>query len=162
MTDAQLEEARYHLLFGEIAAQEKMAQSEEAAGHMEAAASWRAHFAKESGLTQEEAEAVKKIAVEYGQKATDWQAKYRETIQAVRRANPGVRMGRRNSPEIAALEQEREDLFPNVKAELVRTLGSRRFTQLDSYTVHSHDNARVLSSGRANAQIKEAAHRDPP
>ena len=145
-TAFELEEMRYGRLFGEIAGQEQMAKQEEDAGHSEAAASWHGYFANKSGLTQEEADIVKKIAAKYSQDWLAFQSKERVTILAVRHANPGVRMSRFNSPEIAALEQERVSLFTNMKAELIRALGSKSFTRLDSYTLHSHDNARYLNS----------------
>jgi hypothetical protein len=136
---------RYGRLFGELDGLEQAAQREENAGHNEVAASYRGYFAAKSGLTPEEAETVKKIGAKYTQDWWAWQSKYRETVLAVRHANPGVRMSRLNSPEIAGVEAERESLFTNMKAELITALGSTSFTRLDSYTLHSHESARSLS-----------------
>jgi hypothetical protein len=144
---------RYSRLFGEIDGLEQAAQREEKAGHNEVAASYRGYFAAKSGLTPEEAETVKKIGEKYTQDWWAWQSKYRETILAVRHANPGVRMSRLNSPEIASVEQERVSLFTNMKAELIQALGSRSFTRLDSYTLHSHNNAKALSPGQTPSTI---------
>jgi hypothetical protein len=144
-TPAQLEVMRYGQVFSEIAAQERMAQSEEDAGNIKAAASWHGYFAAESGLTQEEAAIVKKIGDEYGQKAMALQAKRIQVILAARHANPGVRMSRFNSLEIAAVEEEIDNLLPNTKAELILALGSKSFTRFESYSLHRLDNARILS-----------------
>jgi hypothetical protein len=135
---------RYGRLFGEIAGLEQAAQREDNAGHNEVAASYRGYLAAKSGLTQEEVEIVKKIGTKYGQDSWAWQSKYRETILAVRHANPD-RMSRLNSPEIAAVKHEKEILFTNMKVELIQALGSKSFTRLDSYMRHSHDNAKSLS-----------------
>jgi hypothetical protein len=136
---------RYSRLFSEIAAQERMAQQEQDAGHSEAAASWHGYFAAKSGLTPQEAEKVKKIGAKYIQEAQALQAKRIEAIRAARHADPGVRVSRFNSPEIAAVEKEIDDLLPNTKAELITALGSKSFTRLDSYTIHSHESAITLS-----------------
>jgi hypothetical protein len=135
---------RYGLLFSEIDAQEKMAQAETAAGHADAAASWHSFLATQSGLAPESAEIVKKIGAEYLRKAQALQQERIRVTIAVRHANPGAHMSRFNSPEIAKVEQEIDALLPSVKLELIQALGPKAFTQLDSYTLHSHDRTRRL------------------
>jgi hypothetical protein len=125
-----------------------MAQSEEAAGHNENAAGWRGRFARRSGLTPDEAEIVKKLAAKYTQDRHAAYSKYRDAYLAARRANPGVRVTRVSSPELAAAAQEREALFPNLKAELIRQLGSRSFSRLDAYSLHRLDNARTINPAK--------------
>lgn len=142
-TAAQLEEMRYMRLFSEIEAQERMAEQEGAAGHSDAAASWRGYFAKHSGLTQEDAETVKKIASDYKPKWEALQSKLRAANLAVRPVKGRDPIGYKGSTEYAALlavNQERDSLFPRVKAELISALGSRSFSRLDSYTLHPRGN----------------------
>jgi hypothetical protein len=143
-TQSQLEEIRYGQAFSELEADERMAQSEEAAGRSKDAAAWRMHFAQQSGLTPEEVEIVKKVADKYEQDRHALAAKYRDAVLAARRANPGVRITRANSPEVATAAEDRENLFPALKAELIRSLGSRSFSRLDAYTLHRLDNARTI------------------
>ena len=59
------QEKRYTRLFASLEADENLAQRLDAAGDTVNAASWRADFARKSGLTPEEAEIVKKIGVQY-------------------------------------------------------------------------------------------------
>jgi len=153
-----LEESRYSFVFAELGGQEQAARNEDAAGHAKAAASWRGYLAAKSGLTADEAEIVKKIGAKYLQDWWAFQSKEREQLLAIRRANPGVRMSRYNSPEIAALEQERKSIFENAKAELVAELGQKSFTRLDSYILHRYDNARILS--QTGQQRNEASTPD--
>jgi hypothetical protein len=153
-TAAELEEMRYGRLFGELEGLEQAAQREEAAGHSDVAASYRGYFAAKSGLTSDEAETVKKIAANYKTKWEALQSKLRAANQAIRPVKHKDPNGYKDSPEYAALlavNQERDSLFPSVKAELISVLGSRSFTRLDSYTLHSHDNARLLNQGQSQS-----------
>jgi hypothetical protein len=147
-----MEEMRYERLFAELDGQERIAKREEDAGNTQTAAAWRGYFAKQSGLTPDEAETVKKLATQYKGERIAARARWASAFRSVRDANPGVRMTRFNSPELDATYREREALLPNFKAELVTALGSRSFTQLDSYMIHGHDHEKSLDSRPAPAE----------
>jgi hypothetical protein len=136
------EENRYSGLFAHLEGQERLAQRLEAAGDTANAASWRAYFARKSGLTSEEAEIVKKIAAQSRQDQISLNAACQADQLAARHtygahAGPGFL-------EIPACQQLM-NLLPKAIADLVSALGSRSFTQLDGYTLHMHDNARTFA-----------------
>jgi len=130
------EEFRYECVFAEVVGMNEAAQREEKAGHPKIAESYGGYFAAKSGLTPEEAEIVRKIVAQYDLDKTKVAEKERATVAAVRAANAGTRMGPRNSPEIAAVQQERENLFPKVLSDILAAIGSRSFSRLDAYSLH--------------------------
>lgn len=136
------QEMRYSGLFASLEADEKLAQQLEASGDSVNAASWRANFSRKSGLTLEEAEAVKKIAAQYRKDSDTLNAGCHADLLAARRA-----YGANGGPkflEIPACQQLR-NLFPRAMANLTTALGSRSFTRLDSYTLHMDDNLKPLT-----------------
>lgn len=154
-TEAELEQGRYSGLFGELAGLEQAAQRAESAGQTDIAASYRSYFAAKSGLTQEQADIVAKIGADYMQQGGVLQAKRIQTTLAVRHANPGVRMSRFNSPEIAEVEQEIADLLPTAKAKILAQIGPKAFTRLDSYMLHRNDNMKTLGPGAGSPPSKD-------
>jgi hypothetical protein len=151
------QEMRYGGLFASLEADEQLAQRLEAAGDTSNAASWRADFARKSGLTPEEAEIVKKIAAQYRQDQISLNADCRTDLLAAQKAYAVVRTAGSKFPEIPTCDKLR-NLFPKVLADLVTALGSRSFSQLDGYALHLDDNARILYRQRqpANGQSQKS------
>jgi hypothetical protein len=138
------EQFRYEDLFSTLTFYERQAQKEDAAGNADMAAGWRSYFAKKSGMTTDEANTVKKIAEEYLKEREVRYKNYRDAISTARSLPHTVRPSRLNTPAIAEAQDALEGLFPSVKAKLVSALGSRSYTRLDGYTIHMHDNAKIL------------------
>jgi hypothetical protein len=137
------QEKRYSILFASLEGDEQLAQQSEAAGDTSNAASWRADFARKSGLTPEEAEIVKKIAVQYSQDQISLNAACHDDQLAARHTyGPNAGPGFLGIPSC----QQLMNLFPKAMADLVAALGSRSFSRLDGYALHFLDNARVLST----------------
>jgi len=137
------QEHRYVDLFGDLEGIERLAQSYETAGDSSNAASWRADFARKSGLTPEEAEIVKKIAAQYRKDFVDLNESCRADQLTARRTYGGDPDARRKFLEGSTCQQL-YNLIPKAMADLLTALGSRSFTRLDGYTRHMHDNAKIL------------------
>jgi hypothetical protein len=134
------QEMRYVRLFGQQEGFELLAKSYEAKGDTAAAASWRAEFARRSGLTPEEAEKVKRIATQYTQDFLGLNADCTHALLTALAAHVKVQ---HSDPKSIPVSCQRFDvLFPKVMADLLAALGSESFTRLDSYTRHRLDNAR--------------------
>jgi len=142
----QNREMRYGMLFSRLEADEKSAQRYDSAGDAATAAAWRGHFAKQSGLRPEEADAIKKIAQDYLRERDVRTKRYMDARSAALASHEQKHPSRINTPEIADAEDSLKALFPTVIANLLSALGSRSFSRLDSYTIHMHENARVSSS----------------
>ena len=138
------QEHRYVDLFGDLEGIERLAQSYETAGDSSNAASWRADFARKSGLTPEEAEIVKKIAAKYRKDFVDLNESCRADQLTARRTYAGDPDARRKFLEGSTCQQL-YNLIPKAMADLLTALGSRSFTRLDGYTRHMNDNAKVSS-----------------
>ena len=138
------QERRYTALFAHLEGHERLAQSYEAAGDSANAASWRADFARKSGLTPEEAEIVKKIAAKYRKDFVDLNESCRADQLTARRTYAGDPDARRKFLEGSTCQQL-YNLIPKAMADLLTALGSRSFTRLDGYTRHMNDNAKVSS-----------------
>jgi len=150
-------EKRYSGLFAHLEALEDLARREEAAGDTSNAASWRADFARKSGLTPEEAEIVKKIAAQYRVDFVALNADCRADLMAAQKAYAVERTAESKFPEIPTCDKLR-NLFPKVMADLLTALGSRSFSRLDGYALHLDDNARILYRQRqpANGQSQKS------
>ncbi len=136
------EDRRYSGLFASLEADEKLAQRTEEAGDTANAASWRADFARKSGLTPEEAEIVKKIGAQVRQDQISLNAACQSDQSAARRA-----YGAGAGPKFLDIPacQQLMNLLQKAQSDLLVALGSRSFTRLDGYTRHMFDNARILS-----------------
>jgi hypothetical protein len=137
------QERRYSGLFADLEGLERLAQSYETAGDTANAASWRADFARKSGLTPEEAETVKKIAAQYRKDFVDLNESCRADQLIARRNYGGDRAAKSKFLE-ASTCQQLWNLLPKAIADLLTALGSRSFTRLDGYTRHMNDNAKIL------------------
>jgi nucleoid-associated protein YejK len=137
------QERRYVGLFADLEAYEKLAQRLDAAGDTVNAASWRADFARKSGLTPEEAEIVKKIGVQYRKDQVDLGESCRADQLTARHTYGQDRDARRKFLEGSTCQQL-YNLIPKAMADLLTALGSRSFTRLDGYTRHMNDNAKIL------------------
>lgn len=133
-------QGRYDDLFSQLEAQERLAKSYEDAGDASNAVSWRADFARKSGLTPEEAEIVKRIGVQFRKDRETLSANYYAAIAAAHAQH----IKPQDSPDFVDVKQKRDTLFPKTMADLLTALGSKSFTRLDGYTRHMHDNDRVL------------------
>lgn len=142
-TEDQLLLRRLLNVFGEIAGEQRYAAETEQAGDIATAAAIRSRFGRLSGFSSSEVEAIKGIGEKYVADSRIQHDKEIATVQSVKKANPGDHMSRLNSSEIAAVQQEREILWVNLKSDLIKALGPRGFTKLDSYSQHMYDNARI-------------------
>lgn len=138
------QERRYSGLFGDLEGLERLAQSYEAAGDTVNAASWRADFARKSGLTPEDAEIVKRIAAQYLKDFVALNESCR-TDQLTARHTYGTDQAARSKFLETSTCKQLRDLLPKTLSDLLVALGSKSFTRLDGYTRHMFDNARVLN-----------------
>ena len=154
---------RYAGLFSHLEADERSAREAEASGNLQLAAAWRGHFYKMSGLTEEQVEIVKKIGQEFILQRDVRQQAYNSALLAARSAPHAERPSRHNTPALADAEDSIRSLMPETIAKLVSALGSRTFSQLDSYTIHMFDNSRVLtlSGGSKSGQSSDAQQTGP-
>lgn len=146
-------------LFAHLEAQERLARYFDAQGNAAEAASWRADFARKSGLTPEEAETVKKIAAQFRKDQVSVNAVCQADMKAAREAWLRERGTGARFPEVPSCEQL-HNLLPQATADLLTALGSRSFSRLDEYTRHMHDNARKFDSKRPAANAQQ--WREPP
>lgn len=133
-------QGRYDDLFSQLEAQERLAKSYEDAGDAPNAASWRADFARKSGLTPEEAGIVKKIALNYRKES----AALMEQRAALINLGTNPSQLTANRLQASAIQKQILDLFAKAMSDLLVALGSESFTRLDAYTRHMHDNDRVF------------------
>jgi hypothetical protein len=138
------QDKRYSGLFGSLEADENLAQRLDATGDSANAASWRADFARKSGLTPEEAEIVKKIGAQYQKDFWALNASCRADQLTARRTYGADREAKAKFLKDSTCQQL-YNLIPKAMADLLTALGSRSFTRLDGYTRHMFDNAKILN-----------------
>ncbi len=135
------QEKRYTRLFASLEADENLAQRLDAAGDTVNAASWRADFARKSGLTPEEAEIVKKIGAQYRRDQVTLNASCHADLLAARHT-----YGAQAGPKFLDVPscQQLWNLTTKAVGDIISVLGSRSYSRLDGYTRHMLDNARIL------------------
>jgi len=150
---------RYMYFFEMLRSWDTLAKRAENSGDSGWAEYYRTKLAKESGLTEEQADQVKKIVYQHLQDEQASGQRVEETNKKsgayLHRPDPGHGQKLVITPEQAALRQEHWDLVNKAIAQLVSTLGSRPFSKLDLYTRHMDDRMKTQQAPRKTAEGSE-------
>jgi len=149
VSDERKQEMRYELLFLHIKSLDEHAAHIRASGDAGMATAWENHLERQSGLTHEQAEQVKRIASKCLSDVQENSRQAQEALHEYRDQNPNASIKPGALPiNLQQMEDQRWTIVEAAIQELISTLGTKGFASLDQYDLHRHDTTDQLTTPR--------------